>query len=317
MGSCRKPTEVSRYILWIQEEVTSTCKVLLLAHASCQTALKGARHVGGDHLHTVRGYCPAVLATCLQGMHGWSPAGLSLIRCLRFQSGLSVLHMASLRQVLAVPEASCASASSAGALTGQLPSHAVHICCVTAALLWARPVKTSLCRAVACRCGAAAALLCCIGVQAIEQAVEGSPEGGTVQGRGADQDAPPGCTTSSRGWPSTVSRCVVATGPCKSGLACAGQCLVTFHCSAGGMQLSETCSRGDVHVWWKWGLKLQRQCLLQRCGSCTLQAGSLRVQLGKVSDSHACCRAPSSLADCRAAIAASILRLLPMHHVTV
>ena len=43
-----------------------------------------------------------------------------------------------------------------------------------------------------------------------------------------------------------------------------------------------------------------------------LHPGSLWVHLGSMSDSHVCCRSPSSLAGYRAAIAASILQLLPM-----
>ena len=69
----RKPAEVSAFVTWIRGEVPTTCKVLLLAHPSCQTALECARLVGGDNLHTVSECCPAVLATCLQGMQGWAP----------------------------------------------------------------------------------------------------------------------------------------------------------------------------------------------------------------------------------------------------
>ena len=69
----RGPTEVSEYILWVQEGVPKEVKVLLLAHTSCQTALECARWVGKDDLHIVSGCCPAVLKTCLWGMQGWAP----------------------------------------------------------------------------------------------------------------------------------------------------------------------------------------------------------------------------------------------------
>ena len=57
----------------IQGAIPHKVKVLLMAHTSCQKALECARMVGGDHLHIVSGWCPAVLATCSQGMQKWAP----------------------------------------------------------------------------------------------------------------------------------------------------------------------------------------------------------------------------------------------------
>ena len=106
-GTClrRKPAEVSSYITWTQEEVPSSCKVLLLAHNSCQTALECATMVGGKDLHTVSGCCPAVLNPCFPGMQGWTPRVSVSFRCGSQLARLSARHMASLCHALAVPEA--------------------------------------------------------------------------------------------------------------------------------------------------------------------------------------------------------------------
>ena len=68
IASERPLSEVSSDAKKIQGAVPQKVKVLLLAHTSCPKALECARMVGGDHLHTVSGCCPAVLATCFQGM---------------------------------------------------------------------------------------------------------------------------------------------------------------------------------------------------------------------------------------------------------
>ena len=109
----------------------------------------------------------------------------------------------------------------------------------------------------ASRCGAAASLPCCVGLQVSKQAVESSPEGGTVQGPGVDQAAPSAAGAGHQqrrgawalGWtrrhhqqqelPTNrvmVRRCNSCL--CKSGTACVGRRLVTLHCSTRGLQLS-------------------------------------------------------------------------------
>ena len=155
-------------------------------------------------------------------------------------------------------------ASSCRALTEQTPPQVLRSGCDTDALLWARP-GTHHCAGLklhfVCTCGAAASMPCCVGLQVSEQAVESSPEGGTVRGREVDQAAPSpaGAGQQTRGASLQAWCCLRSQAPCDTALL------------NSWMQLSEDCSKGcHLLLYVCGGLELQRQCRLQRCGNCTM-----------------------------------------------
>ena len=149
---------------------------------------------------------------------------------------------------------------------------------------------------------------CCIGLQVSEQAVESNSEGGAVQGPGVDLVAPSAAGAGHQQCSGAWLQQLPLQAQAWYCFCYVGKRLVTFHCSRSGMQLSEICSSGCL-------------LMLYVCGELgTSAAASVpfailwrlrhgRLHLGRMSDSHPCCRSPGSPTDYRAAMAASILRL--------